>query len=267
MSYAVGQKVTVDTELRNADDQLADATVTLAVTKPDGTAVAPAPTVANPSVGVYTADVTTDQAGTWLLTWTSSGALVAVKNDQFSAVAARALIASLQEFKQQLNRTDTTDDEELRTYLESATDFVEWAIGPVGAQTFTERVAAMSGILVLSRQPLISVTSVTPVNNGTLGTALTSLQYRIDSSSQVVELFAYGNREHEVVYRAGMTVVQAGYKIAGLIIAQHLWQTQNNTSGGRPPIGDDGTVFLPGASFAIPHRAAELLTSRVAGVA
>jgi len=270
VSYTVGTKVHVETELRDADGDLTNATVVIAVTKPDGTVVTPAPTVSNPSTGVYTADITTDQAGTWLLVWTASGALVAVKDDQFSVVAARLLVASLQEFKQQLNRTGSDDDEELRTYLEAATDFVEDPAigGPVSAQTFTERTVAKDGVLVLSRRPLISVTSVTPVTNGVLGTALASTQYRVDDVGEVVELFSYGSSEHEVVYRAGMTSIAAGVKIAGLIIAQHLWQTQNNNSGGRPPVGDDATVFLPGASFAIPHRAAELLKSAsLSGVA
>lgn len=270
MSYTVGTKVTIETTLKDADGVLTDATVSVAVTKPDGTAVSPAPTVSNPSVGSYTAQVTTDQVGTWLVTWTASGALVAVKDDQFSVVAARILVASLQELKSQVNRTGTTDDEELRTYLEAATDFVEWAIGgPLGGTTYTERAVAIGGTLVLSQQPVISVTSVTPVTNGVLGTALASTLYRIDDRTKMLELFStYGWHQHEVVYRAGRTAIPAGMKLAGLIIAQHLWQTQSNNAGGRPPIGDDGTVFLPGAAFAIPHRAAELLkTYMMSGVA
>lgn len=75
--------------------ELAAATVTVAVRKPNGsggfTTVSPAPTVTSPSTGQYVAEVTLDTAGEWEYRFVSTGAVEAagwqkmrVRPDSFS---------------------------------------------------------------------------------------------------------------------------------------------------------------------------------------
>ncbi len=72
-AFDIGDTVKLTFYVR-VDGVLTDATlVTLVVTKPDGTAVSPAPTVAHPSLGTYTAVVAPDQAGQWLWKYTATG--------------------------------------------------------------------------------------------------------------------------------------------------------------------------------------------------
>jgi hypothetical protein len=71
--YDIGDTVKL-TFLVRVDDVLTNATlVTLTVTRPDGTTVSPAPTVANPSTGTYTAVVGLDAAGQWLWRFVATG--------------------------------------------------------------------------------------------------------------------------------------------------------------------------------------------------
>ncbi|MEE3918194.1 hypothetical protein V2I01_04855 [Micromonospora sp. BRA006-A] len=76
MSYLLGQRDTLRLEVRDEQGNLSNADVALTLTKPDGTTASPA--VDNPLFGVYTAQVTYDQAGDWLRVWQVSGAVVAV---------------------------------------------------------------------------------------------------------------------------------------------------------------------------------------------
>lgn len=260
MIYDIGDKVTISTIVRNdAGTPVNTPTLLIAVTKPDGTLVTPAPTVTNTAAGgVYTAPVTVDQAGTWTYVWTASGTVVAVESGQLTVQAARVLVASMEEFKQHLNRTDIADDLELRTHLTAATDWVEDTIGgPVAPTTYTETHCDVAGSIVPRKRPLISVTSITPY----LGTALTSDAYRADTDLGVIFLRWSTAGEYTLIYRAGLMAIQERVKLAGLIVAAHLWETQNGFAGRRN--ADDFTQA--GLGFAIPRRAVQLLERSVVG--
>jgi hypothetical protein len=71
----VGDRPRLTYTLRGPDGALVDATVAVAVTRPDGTAVTP-PSVIHDGLGQYHADVTVDVDGVWRWTWTASGAAV-----------------------------------------------------------------------------------------------------------------------------------------------------------------------------------------------
>lgn len=75
MAYVAGDYITVRYEVRDpATGALTDATTTVAVTKPDGTTLTPAPTPTHPATGTYDAAWLTTAAGTWRWTWTATGA-------------------------------------------------------------------------------------------------------------------------------------------------------------------------------------------------
>ena len=83
MIYDVGDGIQLRHEVRNADRVLTAATVTLVVTRPDGTTITPSVTAS--STGIYdAATFTVDQAGLWAFEWTVSGAVIDVDHGTFS---------------------------------------------------------------------------------------------------------------------------------------------------------------------------------------
>jgi hypothetical protein len=258
--YEVGDAVTVSTLVHDSAGALTDATMAILVTKPDLTTTAPS--INHAGTGSYNAVVTTDAAGLWRYKFTASGAVVAVDDGQFTVVApGRVLVASFEEFKARINRSDITDDAELRSYLHSATDWTEYAIGgPLSVQTFTE-IHWVCGDIVPRKRPIVAITSITPDQ----GTAISSSSYFADPGTQTIH-FRYGvyPNWHTLIYTAGLSVIPERAKIAGLEVASHLWSVQNGSSGRGFPTDD--LVPTP-MGFAVPRRAAELLApDRIPGV-
>jgi len=249
--YDIGDAVKLSTVVKDDTGATVNTpTLSLTVTKPDATAVTPSVTNSS-SGGIYTATTTVDQAGTWTYVWTASGAVTAVEPGQFTVRSQVVYVASLEEAKAQLNRTDAGDDLEIRGYLAAATRYVEFRLGgPVSVQTFTERYW-VTGDIVPRKRPLVSVTSITP----DFGTALTTDAYVVDTDLNLIVL-RYGMPGwNTVVYKAGQTQLSENAKLAGMIVVQHLWDTQNGFAGRRQQ--DD--VVPSGFGFAVPRRAEELL--------
>lgn len=267
MIYDVGDKVTLTTIVRtDAGVPVNTPTVTVAVTRPDGTPVSPAPTVTNTGVGgVYTATVTADVAGLWTCLWTAAGSVVGTDPDQFTvATFGGTTVCSMQELKAQLNidADDTTNDLELRSYLVSTTEVVEHHVGPIGVSTFTEKHRVVSELVAPRRRPLIGVVSITPRG----GTALAATAYEVDTDTASIELLVCWWGVLTLVYQAGWAGrLPERNKLAGMMIAQHLWNTQHGSGGRTFPGGDEATVIVPGFSFAIPARALELMRPDILG--
>jgi hypothetical protein len=74
MTYIVGQVIRVKDQITDPDTGTLtdDASVTVTVYKPDETVVSPAPSLAHPSTGTYTAQFTVDQAGWWQYIFSST---------------------------------------------------------------------------------------------------------------------------------------------------------------------------------------------------
>jgi hypothetical protein len=257
MIYNVGDSATITTELRDADGVLTAATVVLSVIKPDGTVLLP-PVLDNGGVGKYRATVYLSEAKTWRYIWTASGTITKVDSGQLSvSEPGRVLVAGLDEFRAQLDRTDHTDDSELRLYLEAATDQVEWMVGPLSVVEVTETHRS-AGRIALSRYPVVEVASVTPLVGIVDGPAYTTSDYLLDLSRGEVELARGMYGSYRVTYTVGRTSIPADIKLAGLIIAQHLWAVQNARFAMNAP-GQDRLEPAPGSGFMVPYRALELL--------
>ncbi|MEU4590044.1 hypothetical protein [Micromonospora aurantiaca (nom. illeg.)] len=249
MTY-VGQRETMRLEVRDEEGLLSDATVTLTLTRPDGTTALPE--VSHDDTGKYSAQVTYDQAGGWLRVWQTTGTVVSVDADQLHVAAPELQPVTLAELKKQLNRSDRADDLELQVHLDAAIEVVEDLVGPLTVREFTETHCGPT--LALNRRPLVSVMSVT----GPGGLVLNDGLYTVDTAAGTLTARWGARQDLTVVYRAGWSTIPAAYRLAVLIIAQHLWQTQHG-GGGRVLPGDD-TIAMPGMGFAIPSRAVELLT-------
>lgn len=230
-------------------------TLSLTVQHPDGTTTNPSVTNTG-SGGIYTAQVTPDAAGTWLYRWTASGAVIDVQSDQFTVVAGlRTLIASMEEFKTHLRRTDTGDDTMLRGFLAAATDVTEDIIGgPLSVQTFTETATCTGDHIAPLYRPLVSVTSLT-ADQAT--SAVDSNLYVPDTTHGLVRFrrpWAMPRGLYTLVYRAGLSTIAERIHLGGLMVATWLWQVENG-GGGRPFTEETVTV----ASYTIPRRAYQML--------
>lgn len=170
---------------------------------------------------------------------------------------SRTLVATLDELKAHLNYTGgTTDDVELGLYLTAATDWIEKRIGgPLSVTNFVERVPVNGWWITPSQRPLVAVNSLT----SELGPALDANSYVVDTLRGGIRIrWGAFTGWYVLDYNAGLAVVPYRYKLAGLILTAHLWQTQNG--GGGLPFPGDSDVPQFGWSFAIPNRVKELLS-------
>jgi hypothetical protein len=235
-------------------------TVTATITLPNQTTVSP--TVNNTALGTYSFDYLTTVAGPHRVVVSATGgtlgALVRRFTDSFIVAEAGAgFVLSMAEARAHLNLTDTTDDEEVRSWLETVTRVVESKAGEVVAKSYTERHRA-GGSLWLRHGPVISITSIAPW----LGTGSTyaPADVRVTESGRVEMLsgLCFTGGPYAVTYLAGRTVVPANIRDAAKIILKHCWETQRGASA-LPLQAADEMSMVPGFGFAVPNRALELL--------
>lgn len=181
-------------------------------------------------------------------------------------------VVTVAETKLQLNMTDTTSDVELAVFISAASEAIEDYVGAVVNRTVTEVHDGGRDRVLLSKLPVVSITSVT--DNGTV---LAASAYKVDAPSGVLTRvagrgtypFNPGVQSLSVVYVAGRaastTAAPNRYKMAALIIIQHLWETQRPAAAG--PFNQGSDDFDPRYTYSIPRRALELLGEPVGGIA
>lgn len=258
--YDLGDVVALSVNVKDSTGTLANATaVACTITLPDATTSTPS--VTNSSTGVYTISYTPTVVGRHTVRWVATGTNASAYTDAFTVQDSALLsLISLSEFKSHLNSTSTTNDEELRECLDTATSAAENLTGRVLARrSITETYDGGESVLRLRTPCALSVTSVTEN-----GTTLASTGYRLRHgvvlerivNSQTFDWYV-GTDTVSVVYVAGVSgrdlaVAQGGVRA----IAKHLWDTQR----GAMTIGPrDDDFIVPGYGWAIPNRAAQLL--------
>lgn len=261
MPFDLGSVVPLSVKVTDSAGAAANAgTVVLTVTLPDQTTATP--TITNSVTGTYTADYTTTQAGRHIARWVATGANASSYVDAFDVRPAAIVgIISLADAKKHLNMTSTSNDDELRDHIASATTVVEYYVGPVDVTTATEVVPGGTS-LILSRTPAISLTSVEPVY--TVGLTYVVADLDLDGTTGIVR-HKLGWRfigPLRVVYQVGRAIVPANQQMAARIIIKHLWETQRGGSR-RPGMGQSDDIveqqLVSVMGFAIPRRAVELL--------
>lgn len=185
---------------------------------------------------------------------------------------------TLDELKKHLNRPAGAADEdaELTLHLEAATEAIEQRVGPIVNREVTERARLSGDLLELNERPAVSLTTITNVVNGT-PTAITGLlldELDVDLEAGLVNLghVRGATSLYEVTYTAGRGVIAdipARFKLAVLIVAEHLWQTQRGN--GAPPrmfgVSPETSTSSSNAAdyiyrgFALPRRALELIAN------
>lgn len=262
------QQMAVD--VRDASGTLVDpVSATLTLTLPDGSTLTPAVPLPSTTPGKLRVDYVTAQVGRHAWRMVTSAPTTAYSDVFDVRPAVPVGIVSLADTRAQLNfdATETADDDELRGYIGAATGAVEKALGRVVVRrSFTDRftVARSATELLLRNVPVLSLTSVVSADGATTWDT-NSLQPDVETGLVVVAAGPAFTGALDVTYQAGEVVIPENYRLATLIIVQHLWETQRGTMGVQ--LGGDNEPYMPGRGFAIPRRALELLDPPLPGVA
>jgi hypothetical protein len=243
----------------------ADATLTIIL--PDGTTVSPG-VPAPATTGQVRVDYVTSQAGRHVWRLVTSGPTTAFA-DVFDVQPAMPVgIVSLADARAQLNMgaSEIADDDELRGFIAAATGAVERALGRVVVRrTIVERHQIGRASEVLLREvPVLSLTSAATADGST---TWNTANLRVDGETGLLKVTSGELLAGDVdfTYQAGEVVIPDDYRLAALIIIEHLWETQRGTMGVQ--LGGDSEAYTPGRGFAIPRRALELLDPPLPGVA
>lgn len=266
--------------VRDATGQPVDAgTVNIDITKPDGTAVTTF-AAAHPALGTYNFDYLTTASGRHPFFVTATGgALGSLVRKWFDVFVVRpqnpATAVELREAKAHLNEQGNLQDEEIRAYLEVATEIVEGILGePLSIRTYTERVRNGTWVFKLRNTPVVSVTSVTSIR--VPSTVYLTAQLDVDQDYGIVYLKTgtdFTNGPWTVIYQAGNVALPARYTQAVLDLLWHMWvfqrgQLADTTAPDLVDVTDFETrgSFISG--FLVPHYVREKLeTDTVPGVA
>lgn len=173
-----------------------------------------------------------------------------------------AQLVTIDQVRSQLDDQSTDNTAELTLYIEAATDAVERHTGPIITREVTEQVNATGVGLALTRTPVVSLTSVTPVLTGGLAIdvgdlavdAEAGILYRLDGG-------AFSGGPWTVEYTAGRgDTVPPTVQLATLLLIQHLWSTKYGAARGQGSAIDYSvTEPMPGFGYAIPNRVLTLL--------
>jgi uncharacterized phiE125 gp8 family phage protein len=263
VTYALGQPVPITVTVRDSDGLPADATtVTLTVTKPDGTTDPfTGGALTHPSTGVYQVDYAATLAGLHTVRWVATGVNAsAPRLDSFyvEAIAAPPLV-SLADARTHLGLSQTTNDDQLAGYLQTASRLAEDYTGKAWRRTaITKTYDGRSRSTLRLRAPVISVTSVVED-----GATLTSSYYALDAARGLLYRSGYGwsglTPQNVVVsYVAGPTdgAVPESIRHGVLEMVRHLWETQRGRAG-MPARGGD-SEWSPDQGFSVPRRVQEL---------
>lgn len=169
---------------------------------------------------------------------------------------------NLADLKAHLNISSSTNDDELADILDAAIELVENIVGPLEADGVTEIHSRVSSdVLVLRSMPAADLTSIS-FRAGLSTTPLTLSDFELDSTAGIVRVVTgsgfYG--DYVVEYTAGFDTLPASVRLATLIIAAHLWETQRGMSPSALALQPDVDQAVPqGVGYAIPSRAEALL--------
>ena len=265
MTYDMGDQVVLAVTLADSTGAAANATLMqVTVTAPDASITGPTTVTASP-LGSYSYMYSPSMPGRHNVRWVATGANAAAYQDTFEVRALDDIpLVSLADAKAFLNITGTTYDDELRRFLDAATDTCERYAGrALRRRTYTENLDGSdlgANPIVLQWLPVLAVTSVQ--ENGVT----------IDPSMYVLDdingLLLRGGQWSPMPWQRGrgnVTVTyQAGYADppptaieAVLVLLKHTWETQRGAMDARSVMA--GETYDPRTSYAIPYRVREKL--------
>lgn len=129
---------------------------------------------------------------------------------------------TLAEVKSHLSIVDGANDADLQLAIDAAELAIAAKCGPLSSTAKTERLRGGGPGLVLRNTPVVSLTSVTPLN----GTAYTVTDFETDLSAGVIEWSSGGSFAtgiYVVVYQAGRATLPADLKMGIKELVRHTW--------------------------------------------
>lgn len=242
--YEVGDGINLRHTVLNPDGVATAATVTLLVTKPDGTTDTPA--VSTSSTGVYdAATFVADQAGYWVFRWSAAGAVVDVTDGSFTVAAlSPGLYSDLPTLRAMVgaNAVDVSNDQLLLSAIRAASRSIDRRCGRIFYRTgltvrqfvspgrltwngtfysFTvDDIADTTGLLVGG----VSWTGVGPLNATVMGSPVTYLisdDYAANPFTGTVSVTA----------RWGWPAVPEEISHAAALLAARLWKRKDSPQG------------------------------------
>jgi hypothetical protein len=239
--------------------------ITCTITLPDQTTATP--TVVEDSTGNFHADYLTTTEGLHFATWAADIPNI-TKTDYFTASAFRSIV-SISEAKAHLNMTGTGDDDELRRFMQAATELVESRAGTCVPRTVTDEwiTGSVRQLIRLPSGPLPSKTSVTSITSTWPGgPSWGPDDLIVNPAAGTVRLktmvpFWWGPWTWSGT--AGRTVIPERFLQAAKEQLRHLWETQRGPSPSPPLPGEELFTTGAGWSFSVPQRVIELLAGDV----
>lgn len=176
-----------------------------------------------------------------------------------SEPAPEAPFVTVAEFANHMNKPDPDpeDQAKLQDHLDAALEWVTEKVGPLTGVAQDFAVFTGGRFLVLPATHLLAVVSVTDP----FGNDVTIAAQKIDRLAGIIEVPRSVSGEWTV--RASTREHGKAVRLAVLIIASHLYETQRGRAGNAPRDAMHASGGMEGGStpvgFAIPNRAADLL--------
>lgn len=262
MAYDLADSVPLAVDIKDAAGAYTNATgVTLTITLPDGTTVTPPVTNPPASTGKYRVTYVAAQEGRHVVRWVTTVPNTA-HTDVFDVrEAASPALLSLADEKEHLEipASDTTDDDELRDFIEAATEIVEQYVGPIVRRTHTVQLDPHGCVyLTLPHTQVLEVTALTLIRDGT--TPLVVSDLNVDTAAGVISRKDGAGLPYwpvNITYKVGRPVIKRNWSLAARMIVKHNWSVK---LGNLPSIqGDDRGYVVSGSGYLVPYRALSLL--------
>ena len=167
----------------------------------------------------------------------------------------------LADVKRDLKITGSAEDTDLQAMIDSAEATIAQILNAgttLASEAITTRVAGRVRTLVLTRGPVLSITSVT----GSLSGALTLSDLDIDLEHGLIhypplQLLAFLDPYYTVVYQVGYATLPPDLALAVKELVRHFWDPR------RGPTPRNGSQVPSGSGYALPNRVLELLGPRM----
>lgn len=242
-------------------------TVTLAVTKPDGTPLTPDPLPAADDSGSFSVVVPCYQVGRYFLQWVDVTDTVVHADTVDVWPADPRYLISLDDAAGALQWREADKAAKLDTlalYVAAATEVIEDITGAILMRTVVQRAdGGRTGVALWERPS--SVASVTV--NGTVAAGfVVNLNAGIVYADGSGGRFADGVQNIVITYQTGSEAVPPVIRLAARELVRHLWQLGQQQGASQQPVPTPNPqqTGMTRSGFAVPNRVIELCGSHYA---
>lgn len=167
----------------------------------------------------------------------------------------------LADVKAHLDIQTSSNDVDLQAMIDAAEATIAQILNAgsgLASESVSTRVAGRTRTLVLTRGPVLSITSVT----GSLSGVLSLSDLDIDLEHGLIhypplQLLAFLDPFYTVVYDVGFASLPPDLALAVKELVRHFWTSR------RGPTGRVGSEVPSGVGYALPNRVLELLAPRM----